>query len=209
MYRESVLSTQMCLWNNKDLKIAAGLGRLQNPALQRTLGSSLWIHPGWENIIKGWRHQDLSVLTAPDLGSTLNLTSQSRGINRVVPCFSVQKVKSQRDKQRTCSAQEIIQALGAAGLEEKEMTLSDFTQQGFLAGAEESEIAFQTPREGGMFLPLSSLSLQPLVVCIISAPPSPTARLGKGISKWEINSVTHQNHPHHCGVTGFCLKVSL
>lgn len=153
MYRESVLSTQMCLWNNKDLKVAAGLGRLQNPALQRTLGSSLWIHPGWENIIKGWRHQDLSVLTAPDLGSTLNLTRQSRNINRVVPCFSVQKVKSQRDKQRTCSAQEIIQALGAAGLEEKRWPSLISHSRVFLPGQKSQKLHSKPPGKVGCFPP--------------------------------------------------------
>lgn len=78
--------------------------------------------------------------------------------------------------------------------------LPDFTQQRLLSETEGSEIALQTPREGRMvFRPV--LSLQPLVVSIISAslPPRPTAHLWKNTFKWEIKSVTHREHPqqHH------------
>lgn len=96
------------------------------------------------------------MLTASDLGSTLNLTSQLREISRVLPCCSGQEVKSQRDKQQskgTCSAQEMIQALGAAGLEEKGWPLLVSHSRDFFARHKSQKLHPKPPGKVGCFCP--------------------------------------------------------
>lgn len=98
--------------------------------------------------------------------------------------------------------------------EREETAPPDFTQQDVLSKAEESEITFKTPREGGMFFP-SVLSLQLLVSCIISASltPSPTAHITprERFLKYEMRkSVTCQEHPQllmlHSAASCSCLS---
>lgn len=76
----------------------------------------------------------------------------------------------------------------------KEMTLPDFTRQGLLPETEESEIAFQSPREGGMVFPPSSLTAGCSWCASFQLHWAWVYILGKSF-KWEINSVTHKNHP--------------